>query len=71
MIRASPFPRQQEDYRSGHFQSVQYLNLVSIWFLGTLPSGQRCLIAKGQPVVLGIEVTEVKDAEEKQVVEQM
>lgn len=37
---------------------------LELSFLGTLPSGQRSLIAEGQPVVVGIVVTEVKDAEE-------
>jgi hypothetical protein len=34
---------------------------LELSFLGTLPSGQRSLIAEGQPVVLEIAVTEVKD----------
>lgn len=44
---------------------------LELSFLGTLPSGQRSLIAEGQPVVVGIVVTEVKDAEEKQPAEQI
>ena len=56
-------------------QSLRRLEIamqrLELSFLGTLPSGQRSLIAEGQPVVLRIEVTEVKDAEEKEVVEQM
>ena len=38
-------------------------------FLGMLPSGQRSLIAEGQPVVLRIQVAETKDAESRPQVE--
>jgi hypothetical protein len=44
---------------------------LELSFLGTLPSGQRSLIAEGQPVVLEITVTEVQDAEARQPAEQM
>ena len=43
---------------------------LELSFLGTLPNSERSLIADGQPVILEITVTEVKDAEKKQVVEQ-
>ena len=39
---------------------------LELSFLGTLPSGQRSLIAEGQPVVLKILVTEVKDEAKRQ-----
>ena len=35
---------------------------MELSFLGRLPSSQRPLIPEGQPVVLEIAVTEVKDA---------
>jgi len=38
---------------------------MELAFLGKLPSGQRALIAEGQPVVLEIVVTEAKDAEKR------
>lgn len=44
---------------------------LELSFLGTVPSSGRSLIAEGQPVVLGVQVTEVKDAEGKQPVEQV
>ena len=44
---------------------------LELSFLGTLPSGQRSLIAEGYPVVLNIVVSETKDAEHTQPAEQV
>lgn len=38
---------------------------MELSFLGKLPSSQRALITEGQPVVLEIAVTEVKDTEKR------
>lgn len=38
---------------------------MELSFLGKLPGSQRSMITEGQPVVLEIVVTEVKDAEKR------
>jgi len=55
---------------AAHGQSLRRLEIamqrLELSFLGTLPSGQPSLIAEGQPLVLEIAVTELKDAEDKE-----